>query len=260
MAPRKPKEDKASAPVKGKVPDKAIKTRKQTQAKKEAPAKKKVSSASKAKTTAKPVEKKEVVAAQPVKKKEVAVPKPMEEPKMNRSTDKGPMLLGAGLLFMGLLLIAGRFLHIPFGSFLWPFIFIVPGAIVFLSAISSDRSSGEGLSILGGILTSLGVVFLMQSITGLWASWAYIWALVAPTSVGLSQMVYGNLKGRDSIADSGWKLTKIGLSIFAIGFLFFEVVLGISGFGLGRFGLPVFPMILILIGAIVLVRSIFRAK
>ena len=249
MAPRKPKEDKSAAPIKGKVPDKEIKVRKQAQAGKASPAKKKVTSAQKAKAPVKPVE-----------KKETATTKPVEQPTSTRSTDKGPMLLGAGLLFMGILLIAGRFLNIPFSRFLWPFIFIVPGALVFLSAISSESKSGEGLSIVGGILGTLGIVFLMQSITGLWASWAYIWALVAPTSIGLSQMVYGNLKNRDTIAESGWRLTKIGLSIFAIGFFFFEVVLGISGFGLARFGLPVFPMILILIGAIVLARSFFRTR
>ena len=106
----------------------------------------------------------------------------------------------------------------------------------------------------------LGFVFLMQAITGLWASWAYIWALVAPTSIGLSQIAYGNLKDRDTIATSGWRLTKIGLSIFVAGFMFFELVLGISGFGLARFGLPVFPMILIFAGVFMLARSFLRAK
>mgnify|MGYP003978790275 CR=1 FL=1 len=108
----------------------------------------------------------------------------IKEPETTRKTDRGSVLLGIGMLIMGGLLLAGKFLQIPFGQFLWPFILIVPGALVFLSAISSDSSSGEGLSILGGILSALGLVLLMQSVTGFWASWTYIWALIAPTSVG----------------------------------------------------------------------------
>jgi hypothetical protein len=174
--------------------------------------------------------------------------------------DRGAIFFGGGLLVMGLLLLLGRLLQIPFGVFLWPFIFIVPGILVFLTALSSDSSSGEGLSILGGILTSLGALFLAQSITGLWASWAYAWALVAPTSVGFAQMIYGERKGRDAIVQSGRRLVNIGLTIFAVGFVFFELILGISGFGLGRFGLPVFPMMLIFLGLVILVRSYLRSR
>ncbi|MCD6576898.1 MAG: hypothetical protein J7K66_02665 [Anaerolineaceae bacterium] len=178
----------------------------------------------------------------------------------HQSAERGPIFLGAGMLVIGFLLLAGQLLHISFEDFLWPFIFIVPGALIFLSAIFSEDSSGEGLSILGGILCMLGFIFLLQAITGLWASWAYVWALVAPTSIGLSQMIYGNLKHRDTITTSGRRLTKVGLSIFVAGFLFFEIVLGISGFGLKKFGIPVFPMVLIFIGGFVLARSFVRSK
>jgi len=245
MAPRKPKQEKPAVPLEemGPVEEKKVKKQSQTaqkaSTKKEAPKQK--------------VQSSEIA----VREKETSTPLKDEHPKNRQPIDRGPILLGAGLLFMGFLLLAGRFLHIPFNNFLWPFIFIVPGVLVFLSALSSESSSGEGLSIVGGILSMLGFVFLMQTITGLWASWAYIWALVAPTSIGLSQMVYGNLKNRDAIAASGWRLTKIGLSIFVVGFLFFELIIGISRFGLG---LPVFPMILIFAGAIMLARSFLRAK
>ena len=151
-------------------------------------------------------------------------------------------------------------LNIPFGDYLWPFIFIIPGALVFFVSISSDRKNGEGLAIVGGLISMLGFVFLMQSVTGLWATWAYIWALIAPTSIGLSQMVYGNIKKNDAIAQTGWNLTRIGLSILAVGFVFFELIIGISGFGLSRLGLPVFPMILIFVGGFVLLRSIIRSR
>ena len=176
------------------------------------------------------------------------------------SRDKGAIIIGAGLLVMGILLLGGNLLNISFGNYLWPFIFIIPGALVFFSAISANRTNGEGLAIVGGLFGMLGLVFLMQTITGLWATWAYIWALIAPTSIGLSQMFYGNIKNDDAIAQTGWNLTKIGLSILAVGFVFFELIIGLSGFGLGRFGLPVFPMILIFVGGFLLLRSILRSR
>lgn len=243
MAQKKIKQETAAEPseetksVEKAIVEKTIKTAKKV------PPKKKVGKAN------------ATVSGKEQEEKEVAPVVAVEKSASDHKTDRGSILLGAGLLFMGIVLLAGRFLRIPFGEFLWPFIFIVPGALVFLSAISSDSSSGEGLSILGGILSTLGLVFLIQTATGLWASWAYIWALIAPTSIGLSQMVYGNLKGRDTIAASGWRLTKIGLTILAVGFIFFELIIGISGFGLDRFGLPKFPMILIFLGAFMLVRS-----
>lgn len=170
--------------------------------------------------------------------------------------NRGALILGGGLFLMGIILLLGRLLSIPFGDFMWPFIFIIPGGLVFLSALASDSSSGEGLSILGAILTSLGLVFLAQQITGLWASWAYVWALVAPTSFGVAQMIYGARKDRDAIVQSGRKLVNLGLFMFAIGFVFFEMIIGINGFGIGNLGLPVFPVMMVFAGVIILVRAL----
>jgi uncharacterized membrane protein HdeD (DUF308 family) len=180
--------------------------------------------------------------------------------KRKNNADRGVLLLGFGLLFFGTLLLAGRFLNIAFGDYMWPFIFITPGVLVFVTALSSDDRHGEGLSILGSILTALGLVFLFQSISGLWASWAYAWALVAPTSIGVGQVIYGANKQRESIQESGRRLINIGLVMLGIGFVFFELILGISGFGLARFGIPVFPMMLIFAGGVILVRSIVRNR
>ena len=174
--------------------------------------------------------------------------------------DRSALVFGGGLLIMGIVLTLGRLLAIPFGVFLWPFIFIIPGVLVLLAALGSSASSGEGLSILGGILTSLGILFLTQSISGWWASWAYAWTLVAPTSVGFAQVLYGQQQNREEIIKSGRRLTKLGLTMFAIGFVFFELVLGVSGYGLNRLGLPVFPMMLIFAGLLVLVNSMRRNR
>jgi len=186
-----------------------------------------------------------------------------EEPKPEapvRHSDRGALILGAGLLILGIILLSGELLGFPFGEFLWPFIFIVPGVLIFLSALSTKSRSGEGLAILGSILTMLGFVFFLQTTFNLWASWAYAWALIAPTSIGFSQIVYGTHKGHESMARSGRRLMSIGLTMFAIGFIFFELVIGLSGFGLDSFGIPTIPVALILIGVLILIRTFIRVK
>jgi len=213
----------------------------------------------------KPVVKTEVKKA--VKTK-IVEPKPISAPVEIEETvresdsylsqsNRGALILGGGLLLMGVVLLLGRILSIPFGDYMWPFIFIIPGALVFLSALASDSSSGEGLTILGAILTALGVIFLAQQITGLWASWAYVWALVAPTSIGFAQMIYGTKKDRETIVQSGKKLINLGLLMFAIGFVFFELIIGINGFGLGNLGLPV---MMVFIGGVILARALIRNR
>lgn len=183
-----------------------------------------------------------------------------EAPTNSTRSNREALILGGGLLLMGIILLIGRILSIPFGDYMWPFIFIVPGVLVFVSALVSESSSGEGLSILGAILTSLGLIFLFQSVTGFWASWAYIWALVAPTSIGVAQIVYGTRKDRESIVQSGRKLVNLGLIFLAIGFVFFELIIGISGFGIGNLGLPVIPVMMVFIGAVILVRALIKNR
>lgn len=202
-------------------------------------------------------------AEEPLEKTAGAIPTAVPEKETGEKTssiDRSALVFGGGLLIMGLVLMLGKLLEIPFGAFLWPFIFIIPGGLVLLAALGSDNSSGEGLAILGGILSSLGLLFLAQSVTGWWGSWAYAWTLVAPTSVGVSQMLYGQSRQREEIVKSGRRLINLGLTMFVIGFVFFELVLGISGYGLSRIGLPVFPMILIFTGLLILIRSLRRNR
>ena len=192
----------------------------------------------------------------PIEIKEPVLESNLPQSQSNRSA----LILGGGLLLMGVVLLLGRILSIPFGDYMWPFIFIIPGALVFLSAMASDSTSGEGLTILGAILTSLGMIFLAQQITGLWASWAYVWALVAPTSVGFAQLVYGTKKERDLIVQSGRKLINLGMLMFVIGFVFFELIIGINGFGIANLGLPVIPVMMVFVGGVILVRALIKNR
>ncbi len=176
------------------------------------------------------------------------------------SSRRSTLLLGGGLLMLGAVMLAGQFLDVRLGSYVWPFIFIIPGIVIFLSALSSDSSSSEGFVILGSILIMLGLIFFAQTVLNLWASWAYAWALLAPASIGIGQMIYGTRKQRDGIVQTGKHLATIGLTIFAVGFIFFELILNISNIGFARFGLPTFPIALILLGAFILARALIQKR
>jgi hypothetical protein len=85
-----------------------------------------------------------------------------------------------------------------------------------------------------------GVLLLYQNTADHFESWAYDWALVFPTSTGLRQMIYGSLQGNKEMVVTGGRSALIGAALFLVGVVFFELVVGISGFGfgLGRFGWP----------------------
>lgn len=77
------------------------------------------------------------------------------------------------------------------------------------------------------------LILLFQNIFDVYGTWAYAWALVAPTSIGLAKLVYGRLRQLDDQVKSGPNLTGIGLAMFLFGAFFFELGIGPSGF---RFG------------------------
>jgi hypothetical protein len=199
-----------------------------------------------AKTTAK-------AKAEPVKKEA-----PVSEPLVPFFS--GPILLGAGLLLLGVILLVGELLNFRFQAVMWPFIFIIPGGMMFISALNAKDGRGESLAIFGSMTMMLGVMFFFQQTLDMWASWSYSWALLAPTSIGIAQMVYGKQRDRDGLVRNGRNLVEVGLTLFVVFFVFFEVLLNVSGKNLIPFDLPAFPVALILLGIFVMVRTLFRSK
>jgi len=164
-------------------------------------------------------------------------------------------VIGAVLIIMGLLLFAGQLFGWSLTGLLWPLWIIVPGAAVLLFGMTGKGDSGEALCIVGSIITTVGLVLVAQNLTGLWASWAYAWALVGPTASGVGVWLNGVLKDKPDKVKEGGELIRVGLTLFVVAFVFFELVLGISGFGLGRMALPV---ALIALGLFFLTRTLWR--
>ncbi len=159
--------------------------------------------------------------------------------------------IGGFLIIIGILILLEVFFDFGVGRFIWPFFFIVPGSILLYIGFNEQISNGEPFVITGSIIGMLGLLFLYQTITNHWASWAYAWALIAPTSFGLGLWRYGNHRDKPHLVQSGKELAKIGGIIFLIGAAFFEVLIGIS-----KFGRMATPALLILAGIFLLYLAV----
>jgi O-antigen/teichoic acid export membrane protein len=167
-------------------------------------------------------------------------------------------VLGGILIVLGLLFFAGNQLNIDIGDATWPLYVIAPG--VALVTLGLTQRHGSGLAIFGSVVTMVGLILLYQNATDHWESWAYAWALVGPGGSGMGMLLYGTRSGDRKMARDGFWNILIAAGIFAVGLLFFEGILGISG---DRLPLPtwVLPVAVIGIGVLVLVRGLtFRER
>jgi hypothetical protein len=167
------------------------------------------------------------------------------------------MALGIVLVVVGLFALGVVVFGVDLTQYGWPLFVIIPGLTLLVVGFVGG---GVGASVPGGIVTMLGLVLAYQSSSGDWASWAFAWALIAPGGVGLGLYLQA-LRDRDPMMlRRGRTLIFIAALIFMIGFVFFESILGISGTDYGIFGKAALPGLLIVIGIILLVRSIQRAR
>ena len=173
------------------------------------------------------------------------------------------IFLGGGLILLGALFLLGRFVGYLFafdiGHYAWPFFIIVPGLLMFLTAFFLERQAGVTLAMFGGMTIATGAILLIQNIFDVYATWSYAWALVAPTSMGLAKVIYGALCGLGDEVKSGLNLAGVGLGIFVFAAFFFELMIGVSGFGF-RGAWYCWPTLLIGLGVVVLLASLLTRR
>jgi hypothetical protein len=123
----------------------------------------------------------------------------------------------------------------------WPLIVVAVGVLFLLSALVANPP----LAVPGMIVGGIGGILYYQNLTGNWASWAYIWALI-PGFVGLGLVLMGLRQGsRDPLREGG-RLVGISAILFLVFGAFFN---GLGG--LGQF----WPVLLIIAGLWLLVRN-----
>jgi len=154
----------------------------------------------------------------------------------------GLLLIGVGVLFLAVQSF-GYQLPFDLGNVGWPLFIIAPGMVLLVVGLTLPAAPGVSLASAGAIVTTVGLLLAYQSAYGHYASWAYAWTLVAPTSVGAAMVIWSLLHGRGDIARAGLGALAVGLILFLVGFAFFEGMLNIGGgrgfAGLGRQALPV---------------------
>jgi hypothetical protein len=176
-----------------------------------------------------------------------------------RAKNLGVLGIGVGLIGLGALFLFGQIMGINILGVLWPFFIIVPGLLFFIGMLVLGRS-GAPLAIPGSIVTMIGLILLFQNMTDLWATWAYAWALIFPTSVGVGIAIAGLWGDDPRMARAGGLMALVGLMIFLAFAVFFELLLNISGLRTGPLGRLLLPLLLIGAGAVVLVLSLLSGR
>ena len=169
-------------------------------------------------------------------------------------------VFGGLLVLVGAILLAGQFVRIDVGRYGWPLFVIAPGIVILFLALTARGAVGEGLAILGSIITVSGLILLYQNATDHFESWAYAWALVFPGAVGVGMSLYGWRAGRPGNVRTGTRLAGIGLIVFLVGAAFFEGVIGIGGYHLDHTAGVAVGAIIIALGALLLVQNLTSAR
>lgn len=128
-----------------------------------------------------------------------------------------------------------------FGAFEWPMIMIGIGALMLIIGLLLGE---PGMAVPAAIVAGLGCIFLYQTKTDDWTSWAYIWALI-PGFAGVGGIVAGLL------GDNPLKSIREGITLVIISGILFVIFSSI-------FGGPVtlgdwWPVLLILLGFWILI-------
>ena len=160
---------------------------------------------------------------------------------------------------LGALFLAERVFQIEIGRFGWPLFVIVPGILLMGASLVVGRPEGSGLAVAGAITTVVGLVLAVQNATGLWATWAYAWALVGPAATGIGLIFYGLLRNQPDLLSGGVRSLGSGLALFAAFGLFFEGIIGLSGEPF-LVGSDVLPIALIGLGVVLLGWSLIRGR
>lgn len=182
-----------------------------------------------------------------------------QQPSPRSAPQSGPsgVAIGAILVIVGAILLAGQVLDIGIGDLGWPLIIVAIGVALLLIGLVVVNESGMVVG--GSVVTTVGLVLLYQNQTDHWESWAYAWALVGPAASGLGLALWGIRSGdRQDFRNGTWGLLG-GLAFFAVGFLFFEGIIGISG---QRLPLPewALPALVIGIGVVILIRGLLQRE
>lgn len=128
----------------------------------------------------------------------------------------------------------------------WPMIIVGVGLLLLIMGL---LSGAPVMAVPACIVGGVGAILYFQNATNNYASWSYAWALI-PGFVGIGVLLSGLLgAGLKHSLREGLNLIKISL---------LGVALFGSIFGANDFQIPIWPVLLISVGVLYLLQSIFR--
>jgi DNA-binding CsgD family transcriptional regulator len=129
------------------------------------------------------------------------------------------VLVGAGVLLLGLSLIPGVGMKITL-----PLVFWMSGAALILMVFFLSPNYGWAgyLFIPGCVLLALGIIFLLNVISGDWNAWAYAWLLIL-AGIGVGVLLAGR-----RIAWP-WQINLAGMGLVVVGTGFFVTFGALTG-------------------------------
>jgi hypothetical protein len=161
--------------------------------------------------------------------------------------NKPSVIVGTLLIAFGVLVFLGEIFKTSLFQF-WPLFIIASGLMFFVAMLVAGKSTGF-LAIPGSIVSMVGLILLYQSITNHWETWSYAWALI-PLSVGIGMWIFGKFSDLDELCRSGRHVINVGLVLFVVFGLFFELLIGIGG--VSRNASLFWPLALIALGVYLL--------
>jgi len=159
----------------------------------------------------------------------------------------GVFLILIGAIFLAFQLVPAlqNIIHL---EFTWPLIIVLVGLFLLVLGLLVHA---PGMAVPATLVAGIGGILYYQNATGNWESWAYVWTLI-PGFVGLGTILGGilGMNLRQSLEGGAW-LVFISLLLF---FIF-----GSSLGGMNLLG-PYWPLLLVFLGLLILVRPLFQRK
>lgn len=165
---------------------------------------------------------------------------------MNR-TRRSSLVGGVLLILLGMWFLAMQLVPELGSLFSWPWIIIGVGVTLLIIGLASGVPA---MAIPASIVAGIGGLLYWQNVTGNWESWAYAWTLI-PGFVGVGIILSGLLGDSHSEIQGGVWLVAISVVLF-LAFGSFFGAMGLIG--------PYWPVLLILLGLLILVRPFSRLR
>jgi hypothetical protein len=137
------------------------------------------------------------------------------------------LFLGFVLIVTGGLFLADQILDLNLMRFFWPLLVVLFGITFFIGMVLAGKR-GSGLAIPGSIISVTGLLLFIQNTFNLWVTWAYAWALLI-SATGLGLVIMNIYHKRVGLRRVGGLIIGIGLTLFVLFGVLFEIILNISG-------------------------------